>query len=35
VLEVERGAEFRVVLPVVELKSVAAAEFVEVSLDAA
>ena len=35
VLEVERGAEFRVVLPVVELKSVAVAEFVEVSLDAA
>ena len=33
VLEVERGAEFRVVLPV--LKSVAAAEFVEVRFDAA
>ena len=35
VLEVEKGAEFRVVLPVVELKSVAAAEYVEVSWDAA
>jgi signal transduction histidine kinase len=35
VLEVEKGAEFRVVLPVVELKAVTAAEFVEVSLDAA
>lgn len=36
VLEVEKGAEFRVVLPVVESKAVAtAAEFVEVSWDAA
>ncbi|HET6972865.1 MAG TPA: ATP-binding protein [Pyrinomonadaceae bacterium] len=33
-VEVENGAEFRVVLPIVEAKSVAA-EFVEVSLDAA
>ena len=33
-LEVEKGAEFRVVLPAVELKLVAP-EFAEVSLDAA
>src|SRR5690349_12798169 len=35
VLEVEKGAEFRVLLPVVEVRSVVAEEFVEVSLDAA
>ena len=34
-LEVERGAEFRVVLPVVELKIVTAPEFAEVRVDAA
>jgi signal transduction histidine kinase len=35
-LEVQKGAEFRVVLPTAEAKSMAAAaEFVEVTLDAA
>jgi signal transduction histidine kinase len=35
VMEVEKGAEFRVVLPVVEPRIVTAPEFAEVSLDAA
>lgn len=35
VLEVEKGAEFRVLLPVVESKAVLAPEFAEVKLDAA
>ena len=34
-LEVEKGAEFRVLLPVVEAKAVVTAEFAERSLDAA
>lgn len=34
-VEIEKGAEFRVVLPVADAKSVTAAEFAEVSLDAA
>ena len=34
-VEIEKGAEFRVVLPIADAKSVTAAEFAEVSLDAA
>jgi signal transduction histidine kinase len=34
-VEIEKGAEFRVVLPIADAKSVAVAEFREVSLDAA
>jgi signal transduction histidine kinase len=34
-VEIEKGAEFRVVLPVADAKSETAAEFAEVSLDAA
>jgi len=34
-VEIEKGAEFRVVLPIADAKSVTAAEFAEVRLDAA